>query len=171
MVVVLGATAAKSLLGNDFRVTRHRGEVIERETSRGPRGFVPTVHPSSVLRAPDDQRDEAYARAGGRPAGGPAPARERRLRTAVSAVLWLLQIVLALVFLALGLLKVTRSRERLLTVAPWVEDYPEWAVTTIGVLELLGAAGVVLPAILGTWRPGWYRWPRRAWRSSWSGRW
>jgi uncharacterized membrane protein len=67
----------------------------------------------------------------------------------VSAVLWLLQIVLALVFLGLGLLKVTRSRERLLTVAPWVEDYPEWAVTTIGVLELLGAVGVVLPGILG----------------------
>ncbi len=61
VVVVLGATAAKSLLGNDFRVTRHRGEVLERETSRGPCRFVPTVHPSSVLRAPDDQRDEAYA--------------------------------------------------------------------------------------------------------------
>jgi uracil-DNA glycosylase len=61
VVVVLGATAAKALLGNDFRVTRHRGEVLERETSRGPCRFVPTVHPSSVLRAPDDQRDEAYA--------------------------------------------------------------------------------------------------------------
>ena len=69
---MLGATAAKSLLGNDFRVTQHRGEVIERETSRGPAAFVPTVHPSSVLRAPDDQRDEAYARAGRRPARGPA---------------------------------------------------------------------------------------------------
>jgi uracil-DNA glycosylase family protein len=61
VVVVLGATAAKSLLGPDFRVTRHRGEVIQRETSLGPRSFVPTVHPSSVLRAPDDQRDDAYA--------------------------------------------------------------------------------------------------------------
>ena len=61
VVVLLGATAAKSLLGADFRVTKHRGEVIRRETSRGPRDFVPTVHPSSVLRAPDDQRDEAYA--------------------------------------------------------------------------------------------------------------
>jgi uracil-DNA glycosylase family protein len=60
VVVVLGATAAKSLLGADFRVTRHRGEVIRRETSLGERAFVPTVHPSSVLRAPDDQRDEAY---------------------------------------------------------------------------------------------------------------
>jgi DNA polymerase len=61
VVVVLGATAARSLLGADFRVTRHRGEVIRRETSLGERAFVPTVHPSSVLRAPDDQRDEAYA--------------------------------------------------------------------------------------------------------------
>ena len=61
VVVVLGATAAKALLGNDFRVTKHRGEVIPRETSVGTTSFVPTVHPSSVLRAPDDQRDEAYA--------------------------------------------------------------------------------------------------------------
>jgi uracil-DNA glycosylase len=61
VVVVLGATAAKSLLGPDFRVTRHRGEVVRRDTSRGERAFVPTVHPSSVLRVPDDQRDEAFA--------------------------------------------------------------------------------------------------------------
>jgi DNA polymerase len=61
VVVVLGATAAKSLLGADFRVTRHRGEVLRRETSRGLRSFVPTVHPSSVLRAPEEQRDDAYA--------------------------------------------------------------------------------------------------------------
>jgi uncharacterized membrane protein YphA (DoxX/SURF4 family) len=67
----------------------------------------------------------------------------------VNAVLWLLQIVLALAFLALGLLMVTRSRERLLRVAGWVEDFPEWVVTTIGVLELLGAVGVVLPGVLG----------------------
>jgi uncharacterized membrane protein len=67
----------------------------------------------------------------------------------VNAVLWLLQIVLALAFLALGLLMVTRSRERLLRVAGWVEDFPEWVVTTTGVLELLGAVGVVLPGVLG----------------------
>jgi DNA polymerase len=61
LVVVLGATAAKALLGPDFRVTKHRGELLTRETTRGPRAFLPTVHPSSVLRAPDDQREEAYA--------------------------------------------------------------------------------------------------------------
>jgi uncharacterized membrane protein len=67
----------------------------------------------------------------------------------VNAVLWLLQIVLALAFHALGLLMVTRSRERLLRVAGWVEDFPEWVVTTTGVLELLGAAAVVLPGVFG----------------------
>jgi uncharacterized membrane protein YphA (DoxX/SURF4 family) len=67
----------------------------------------------------------------------------------VNAVLWLLQIVLALAFLALGLLMLTQSRERLLRVAGWVEDFPQPVVTAIGVLELLGAVGVVLPGILG----------------------
>ena len=67
----------------------------------------------------------------------------------MSALLWLLQIVLALVFVPLGLLTVTRSRERLLSVLPWVEDFPEPVVTTIGVLEVLGGIGVVLPAVLG----------------------
>jgi DoxX-like family len=67
----------------------------------------------------------------------------------VNAVLWLLQIVLALAFLALGLLMVTRSRERLLRVAGWVEDFPAGIVRTIGVLELLAAVGLVLPGVLG----------------------
>ena len=43
----------------------------------------------------------------------------------MNAVLWLLQILLALAFLGLGLLMVTRSRARLLSVAGWVEDFPE----------------------------------------------
>src|SRR5689334_7543473 len=69
----------------------------------------------------------------------------------MSAVLWLLQIVLALVFLALGLLMVTRSREQLLRVLPWVEDFPAPVVTIVGVLELLGAVCLVLPAVFGVW--------------------
>ncbi len=67
----------------------------------------------------------------------------------MSALLWLLQIVLALVFVPLGLLKVTRSRARLLSVQPWVEDFPEPVVTAIGVLEVLGGIGVLLTAVLG----------------------
>jgi uracil-DNA glycosylase len=57
LVVVLGATAAKALLGNSFRVTQHRGELIE--DPDGARAFLATVHPSSVLRAPGDERERA----------------------------------------------------------------------------------------------------------------
>jgi uracil-DNA glycosylase family protein len=57
IVVVLGATAAQSLLGRTFRVTRERG--VERVTPLAPHTFA-TVHPASVLRAPDEsQREEA----------------------------------------------------------------------------------------------------------------
>jgi uracil-DNA glycosylase family protein len=51
VVVALGATAAQTLLGRSFRVTRSRGEVLE-DTGIAPY-VVATVHPSSVLRAPD----------------------------------------------------------------------------------------------------------------------
>jgi DNA polymerase len=57
IVVVLGATAAQSLLGRTFRVTKERG--VERATPLAPHTFA-TVHPASVLRAPDEaQREEA----------------------------------------------------------------------------------------------------------------
>jgi uracil-DNA glycosylase len=60
VIVCLGATAAQALLGNQFRVTQHRGEFIDSE-------FAPyvsaTVHPSSILRAPDEEaRREETAR-------------------------------------------------------------------------------------------------------------
>ncbi|GAA2215122.1 UdgX family uracil-DNA binding protein [Nonomuraea monospora] len=55
VVVVLGATAARSLLGRSFKVTRHRGEAVP----LGDALAVATIHPSAVLRAPD--RDAAYA--------------------------------------------------------------------------------------------------------------
>jgi uracil-DNA glycosylase family protein len=61
VVVLMGATAAKSLLGNDFRLTQHRGEVLHiPDDSLGvDPDVVVTVHPSSILRGPPDQRDEA----------------------------------------------------------------------------------------------------------------
>lgn len=52
VVVCLGATAGQALLGRDFRVTQHRGEFVESPLAP----FVmATVHPSSILRAPDDE--------------------------------------------------------------------------------------------------------------------
>jgi uracil-DNA glycosylase len=58
VIVCLGATAAKALLGPAIRVTKDRGALMERETSLGLRQFLVTIHPSAVLRA--DDRDAAY---------------------------------------------------------------------------------------------------------------
>ena len=60
LVVCLGATAARSLLGAGFRVTQQRGKVLELPTPVGERQVLATVHPSSVLRATGDDRDLAY---------------------------------------------------------------------------------------------------------------
>jgi uracil-DNA glycosylase len=56
VLVLLGATAAKALLGSSFRLTKHRGEMLDSELAP----FVTaTVHPSAILRAPDDESREA----------------------------------------------------------------------------------------------------------------
>jgi DNA polymerase len=52
IIVCLGATAAQALLGSDFRVTQHRGEFLK--SSLAPI-VMATIHPSSILRAPDEQ--------------------------------------------------------------------------------------------------------------------
>ena len=66
LVVVLGATAAKALLGPSFRVTKSRGQIMPWPASaQHPEDFpvaeakaLATIHPSAVLRA--DDRDAAY---------------------------------------------------------------------------------------------------------------
>jgi uracil-DNA glycosylase len=52
VIIALGATAAQSLLGSQFRVTKQRGQFIE--STLAPY-VMATVHPSSILRAPDDE--------------------------------------------------------------------------------------------------------------------
>lgn len=61
LIVCLGATAARALLGSSFRVTKQRGEVLELATPVGVRPVLATIHPSAVLRATGDDRDEAFA--------------------------------------------------------------------------------------------------------------
>jgi DNA polymerase len=56
VIVALGATAAQALLGKQFRVTRDRGKPIASELAEA---IVATVHPSAILRAPSDTREEA----------------------------------------------------------------------------------------------------------------
>ncbi|HET6895538.1 MAG TPA: UdgX family uracil-DNA binding protein [Candidatus Baltobacteraceae bacterium] len=52
VVVALGATAAQALLGNTFRLTKHRGEVLSSPLASR---VVATVHPSAILRTPDSE--------------------------------------------------------------------------------------------------------------------
>jgi DNA polymerase len=58
-LIALGATAAQDLFGRSFRVTKQRGERLDFD-------FAPlvmaTIHPSAILRADDDQREEEYRR-------------------------------------------------------------------------------------------------------------
>ncbi len=56
VLVCLGATAAQALLGSAFKVSRQRGEFVQ---SRWAARVLATVHPSSILRAPDDDARHA----------------------------------------------------------------------------------------------------------------
>jgi hypothetical protein len=68
----------------------------------------------------------------------------------MNAFTWVLQIVLALAFAGAAVLKLTRSREQLTSSGlPWVEDFSDRTVKLIGVVELLAAVGLILPAWTG----------------------
>jgi DNA polymerase len=58
VLVLLGATAAQSLLGRQFRVTQHRGELLESELAEA---VTATVHPSSILRGEPEERETNFA--------------------------------------------------------------------------------------------------------------
>jgi DNA polymerase len=60
VVVLMGATAAQALFGAKFRITRERGKLLEHELASK---VIATLHPSAILRAPDEA-----ARAAGRAA-------------------------------------------------------------------------------------------------------
>jgi DNA polymerase len=50
MIVCLGATAAQTLLGRDFRITKHRGKLFKNQHAAW---LMATYHPSAILRAPE----------------------------------------------------------------------------------------------------------------------
>jgi uncharacterized membrane protein YphA (DoxX/SURF4 family) len=64
----------------------------------------------------------------------------------VNVVLWIIQILLALAFLAAGLAKVSQPKKKLAGHMAWVDDFSERSVKLIGAAEVLGALGLVLPA-------------------------
>src|SRR5262245_13609209 len=58
VLVLLGATAAQSLLGRQFRVTQHRGELLDSALAEV---VTATVHPSSILRGEPSDREVSFA--------------------------------------------------------------------------------------------------------------
>jgi hypothetical protein len=69
----------------------------------------------------------------------------------VDIALWIAQALLAIVYLAAGGLKVVRPRERLIASGnlDWMKDSSDAGVTAVGLVEILGALGVVLPWLTG----------------------
>ena len=77
----------------------------------------------------------------------------------MNTVLWILQILLAVAFLAAGAMRLAQSREKLAAQTPWANDFTDGQVKGAGALEVLGALGLVLPAVTGIAR-FLVRWPR-----------
>jgi uracil-DNA glycosylase family 4 len=59
VIILLGATAAQTFLGHDFLVTKMRGRWVK---SSFEAKVMATVHPSSILRAPDEEARELQYR-------------------------------------------------------------------------------------------------------------
>ncbi|MEE8419653.1 MAG: DoxX family protein [Dehalococcoidales bacterium] len=67
----------------------------------------------------------------------------------MNVALWIVQGILALLFLTVGLMKLTQDKEKLARRMPFVEDFSPGTIRLIGTVELLGAAGIILPALTG----------------------
>jgi uncharacterized membrane protein YphA (DoxX/SURF4 family) len=67
----------------------------------------------------------------------------------MATLVWILQILLAVVFVAAGLIKLIRPKADLRAQMDWVDDYPDNGVKAIGAVEVLAAIGLILPALTG----------------------
>ncbi len=67
----------------------------------------------------------------------------------MNTALWIAQGILAAAFLAAGMVKLTRPREKLAETQGWVEDFSGGNVKAIGAVEVLGALGLILPGVTG----------------------
>lgn len=67
----------------------------------------------------------------------------------MDAALWVVQILLAVIFLIAGAMKLIVPREKAMERAPYCEDYTQRQLHLIGIVEILGALGLILPAVTG----------------------
>jgi hypothetical protein len=71
----------------------------------------------------------------------------------MNIVLWIIGGLLAIFFLAVGSMKLTRSKESLAASGlAWTQDFSAGSVKLIGALEVLAALGLILPAVSGVAR-------------------
>lgn len=67
----------------------------------------------------------------------------------MSVAYWIIASLLALFYLYAGGIKVVRSKDQLRPMMGWIDAVPLRLVRTIGVLEVLGALGLILPPLIG----------------------
>ena len=66
-----------------------------------------------------------------------------------NTALWIVQGVLAVVFLLTGIMKLTRSKDQLAQQMDWVADFSLGSIRGIGFVEVAGAVGLIVPGLLG----------------------
>lgn len=67
----------------------------------------------------------------------------------MNIAVWIIQGILAVMFLMAGIMKSTQPKEKLVKSLPWVNDFSLQTVRFIGISELLGAIGIVIPRLTG----------------------
>ncbi len=66
----------------------------------------------------------------------------------MNTALWIVQSLLAFLFITAGFMKLTMPIDKLAKITPWASRYPVYTVRMIGTCEILGAAGLILPWLL-----------------------
>ena len=67
----------------------------------------------------------------------------------MNTVLWIVQSILAMMFLMVGMMKLMQPKEKMAEKMAWVEDFSQGQIRGIGVLEVMGALGLILPMLMG----------------------
>jgi uncharacterized membrane protein YphA (DoxX/SURF4 family) len=67
----------------------------------------------------------------------------------LNTILWIFQVVLAMMFLMAGAMKMMQPKDKMAEKMAWVEDFSQDQIRGIGMLEVFGALGLVLPAVTG----------------------
>ncbi|MBN8590239.1 MAG: DoxX family protein [Anaerolineae bacterium] len=65
----------------------------------------------------------------------------------MDVALWVIQVLLALVFVMAGVMKLTQPKEKIAAQMPWANDFSQNNIRLIGLVEVLGAIGLILPSL------------------------